>query len=91
MRSDSRLLRRLLAHPNPHTPRGQRSRAVVELLYGTGLRVGERERLDLADVHPVQEVLFTRSGKGGRIAPARRSCGRRHGTGLPIGVLPMLS
>ena len=56
--------RRLMAHPDPHTHRGKRSRAILELLYGTGLRVGECERLDLADVNLGQGVLFVRDGKG---------------------------
>jgi integrase/recombinase XerD len=56
--------RRLMAHPDPHTNRGKRSRAILELLYGTGLRVGECERLDLADVNLGQGVLFVRDGKG---------------------------
>ena len=56
--------RRLMAHPDPHTNRGKRSRAILELLYGTGLRVGECERLDLADVNLGQSVLFVRDGKG---------------------------
>jgi integrase/recombinase XerD len=56
--------RRLMAHPDPHTTRGKRSRAILELLYGTGLRVGECERLDVADVNLGQGVLFVRDGKG---------------------------
>jgi integrase/recombinase XerD len=56
--------RRLMAHPDPHTNRGKRSRAILELLYGTGLRVGECERLDLADANLGQGVLFVRDGKG---------------------------
>jgi integrase/recombinase XerD len=56
--------RRLLAHPDPGTPRGQRSRAVLELLYGVGLRVGECERLDVGDVQLGQSVLIIREGKG---------------------------
>jgi integrase/recombinase XerD len=56
--------RRLMAHPDPHTNRGKRCRAILELLYGTGLRVGECERLDLADVNLGQGVLFVRDGKG---------------------------
>jgi len=56
--------RRLMAHPDPHTNRGKRSRAILELLYGTGLSVGECERLDLADVNLGQSVLFVRDGKG---------------------------
>lgn len=58
--------RRLMAHPDPHTNRGKRSRAILELLYGTGLRVGECERLDLSDVNLGQGVLFIRDGKGKR-------------------------
>jgi integrase len=42
----------------PITKRGKRSRAILELLYGTGLRVGECERLDLAYVNLGQGVLF---------------------------------
>lgn len=56
--------RRLMAHPDPHTHRGKRSRAVLELLYGTGLRVSECERLDLCDVNLGQGLLFVRDGKG---------------------------
>jgi len=56
--------RRLVAHPDPHTNRGKRSRAIIELLYGTGIRVSECERLDLQDVDLAQGVLFIRNGKG---------------------------
>jgi integrase/recombinase XerD len=58
--------RRLMAHPDPHTSRGKRSRAILELLYGTGIRVGECERLDISDVNLGQGVLFIRDGKGKR-------------------------
>jgi integrase/recombinase XerD len=58
--------RRLMAHPDPHTSRGKRSRAILELLYGTAIRVGECERLDLSDVNLGQGVLFIRDGKGKR-------------------------
>ena len=58
--------RRLMAHPDAHTSRGKRSRAILELLYGTGLRVGECERLELSDVNLGQGVLFIRDGKGKR-------------------------
>jgi integrase/recombinase XerD len=56
--------RLLVAHPDPHTARGQRDRAVLELLYGTAIRVGECERLDLADVDLVRGHVFVRNGKG---------------------------
>lgn len=54
----------LVAHPDPHTSRGKRSRAILELLYGTGNRVSECERLDVSDVDLAQGVLFVRDGKG---------------------------
>jgi integrase/recombinase XerC len=42
---------RLLEAPNNTTPLGQRDRAVLELLYASGLRVSEMARLDLGNVN----------------------------------------
>jgi integrase/recombinase XerD len=56
--------RQLVAHPSPFTHRGKRSRAILELLYGTGIRVGECERLDVRDLDLGQGVLLIRDGKG---------------------------
>lgn len=56
--------RRLVANPDPLTVRGKRDRAVLELLYGTAIRVGECERLDLRDVDLGKGELLIRSGKG---------------------------
>jgi len=56
--------RRLVAHPSPFTARGKRSRAILETLYGTGIRVGECERLDVRDLDLGQGVLLIRDGKG---------------------------
>jgi integrase/recombinase XerC len=39
-----------VAAPETSTPRGLRDRAILELIYGAGLRVGECAGLDLADV-----------------------------------------
>jgi integrase/recombinase XerD len=55
---------RLVANPDPFTPRGKRDRAILELLYGAAIRVGECERLDVKDVNLPTEQLFIRSGKG---------------------------
>ena len=41
---------RLLEAPNLATPQGQRDRALLELLYASGLRVSELENLDLGQV-----------------------------------------
>jgi integrase/recombinase XerD len=63
--------RRLVASPDAFTVRGKRDRAVLELLYGTAIRVGECERLDLRDVDLLRGQLFVRLGKGrkDRIVP----------------------
>jgi integrase/recombinase XerD len=56
--------RRLVASPDPTTPRGKRDRALLELLYGTAIRVGECERLDMKDLDLARGQLMIRSGKG---------------------------
>jgi integrase/recombinase XerD len=53
----------LLAAPDPGTPRGLRDRAMIELLYATGLRVSELVALRPADVNLEDGVLKT-VGKG---------------------------
>ncbi|MCS6843873.1 MAG: tyrosine recombinase XerC [Caldilineales bacterium] len=40
----------LLAAPDSSTPQGQRDRAILELLYGSGIRLGELEGLRVGDV-----------------------------------------
>ena len=56
--------RRLVAHPSPFTLRGKRNRAILELLYGTGIRVSDCERLDVRDLDLAQGHVFIRDGKG---------------------------
>jgi integrase/recombinase XerC len=43
-----------------------RDRAILELLYATGMRVGELVRLDLEDVTAARGELRIRQGKGGK-------------------------
>lgn len=43
-----------------------RDQAIVELLYGAGLRVGELEALDRADVDLEEGIVRVRRGKGGK-------------------------
>lgn len=56
--------RRLMAAPPPSTTIGLRDRAILELLYGSGLRLGECLRLDLVDVDLSEGRIVVRSGKG---------------------------
>jgi len=61
---------RLLAAPKTHTKLGLRDKALLELLYATGLRVSEAAALKLSDVN--REAGFLRTvGKGNkeRIVP----------------------
>jgi integrase/recombinase XerD len=56
---------RLLAAPDPRTPAGRRDRAMLELLYATGLRVSELVSLGVNDVNLETRVLVAR-GKGNK-------------------------
>jgi integrase/recombinase XerD len=56
---------RLLGAPDTSTPRGLRDRALIELLYATGLRVSELVRLRVADV-ALDQGFLTCLGKGGK-------------------------
>ncbi len=55
----------LLEAPQTHTAEGLRDRAMLELLYATGLRVSELVRLNLTGLNLHQGVVRV-SGKGGR-------------------------
>lgn len=67
-------VRRLLEAPDTRTTEGVRDRAVIELLYSTGLRRGEAARLELGDVDLSGARVFVREGKGkkDRVAPLGR-------------------
>jgi integrase/recombinase XerD len=56
--------RRLMHAPSAWTTLGQRDRAVLETLYGTGMRVGECVRLDVGDLDLREGSLLIRNGKG---------------------------
>ncbi|MGE0445516.1 MAG: site-specific tyrosine recombinase XerD [Vicinamibacterales bacterium] len=61
---------RLLAQPDVATPRGLRDRALIELLYATGMRVSELLGLRPADIN-LEASYLTCTGKGDkqRIVP----------------------
>ena len=54
---------RLIAQPDVSTPRGLRDRAVIELLYATGMRVSELVMLRPTDIH-LEASYLTCTGKG---------------------------
>lgn len=52
--------------PDVTDPLGVRDRAVLELLYATGIRRSEAVRLDVDDLDRTRGVLTVRKGKGGK-------------------------
>lgn len=56
---------RLIAAPDPATALGQRDRAMIELLYATGMRVSELIAVRSADLHLAEHYL-TCIGKGNK-------------------------
>jgi site-specific recombinase XerD len=59
-------MNRILAAADTRTNVGCRNRALLELLYSTGLRVAEAEAIDLTDLDLTSGTLLVRCGKGGR-------------------------
>ena len=57
----------MLAQPDVETPVGMRDRAILELLYSTGLRNAELRALECDDLNMEEQVLYV-TGKGGSYA-----------------------
>jgi integrase/recombinase XerC len=55
----------LLAAPDTETPEGVRDRALLEILYATGIRLAELHALDLPDVDMAERTLRV-TGKGNK-------------------------
>ncbi len=66
--------RRLMEAPDEASALGLRDRALLELLYGTAIRLSECHRLDLQDLQLAQGILLVRAGKGrkDRMVPVPR-------------------
>ncbi len=58
-------IERLLEAPDPATPAGLRDRAILEVLYGSGLRISELTGLDVDDID-LDEGSVRVLGKGGK-------------------------
>jgi integrase/recombinase XerC len=78
----------VLSAPDPATPRGARDRALLELLYATGMRVGEVTALRLGDLTWTGELRVLGKGRKERVVlvnAAAEDALRRyveHGRGL---------
>jgi integrase/recombinase XerD len=57
---------RILSIPNTETKVGLRDRAILELLYSTGIRMGELLSLDIFDIDLSEGILTVRKGKFGK-------------------------
>lgn len=57
---------RVMAAIDSSTPIGLRDRALVELLYATGMRRSELAALEMGDVELERGVVLVREGKGGK-------------------------
>jgi integrase/recombinase XerC len=65
---------RLLEQPDTSTPLGRRDRAILELCYASGLRLGELEALDLESVDLSARLVRVRGkGRKERIVPFHRA------------------
>lgn len=59
-------IERLMQQPDLNTPYGLRDRAILELLYSTGIRRVELCNLNQVDVNLSSQVLYVRKGKGNK-------------------------
>ena len=67
---DDEQVQRLLAVPNTHTLLGARDRAILELLYCTGLRISELVELDMDDIDFLSDAVHVKTtGRKERVIP----------------------
>ncbi|GAA6396310.1 tyrosine recombinase [Solibaculum mannosilyticum] len=66
---NSQEIERLLNAPNPLEFKGCRDKAMLELLYATGIRVSELVHLDVGDVNLEVGILHCRGSRSGRVIP----------------------
>jgi len=68
---------RLMEMPDTRTPEGVRDKAILEILYGSGLRVGELSGLNDGDVDTRERFIRVRGkGKKERIVPMTKGAAR---------------
>ena len=62
-------LERLLEAPDLNTPKGMRDRAMLEVLYATGIHLNTLLRLNMSQVHLKYKVLTVCVGENNRVLP----------------------
>ena len=70
-------IKSLLKTPNKRTPKGKRDSSILEIFYGSGLRIGEMTRLSVDDLDLKNRILRIQQGKGNRdrfVPLTRQSC-----------------
>jgi integrase/recombinase XerD len=72
-------MQRLLAQPNLSLRSQIRDRAVLEVLYSTGMRIGELVNVEVYHVDLKDQVIYIRKGKGKkqRVVPLGKTAGQR--------------
>jgi len=77
---------KILLTPSPWRPVGIRDRALLEILYSTGLRAGEATHLQVSDLDLKSGLVRVNKGKGGRgrIVPLGKKACRAIERYLPI-------
>jgi len=70
--------KKIIECADPSTARGHRDRTMLEILYATGIRLGELIRLNVEDVNLEEGLLVIRQGKGkrDRVVPLGQVAGR---------------
>lgn len=63
---DDKELDEIISRPDLTTPQGIRDKAIMELLFSTGLRVSEIANLKITDVN-LEKTEFSVKGKGGKV------------------------
>ncbi len=69
-------INRLLDEPDPDTPKGLRDRAMLELLYATGIRVTELITLKLSNINRGMDYIVCSDAHKERIIPFGNVAGR---------------
>ena len=69
-------MERLLAQPEENTLKGCRDKAMLELLYATGMRVSELIGLDMAEIDFGNGSVYLESGERSRFIPLGRAAVR---------------